>query len=133
MTHKVNLTLSTVNHKKLEGIKFGKFGKLCYFCQTLSANCKNQSNIHTYCTCNCGRIHKTFFRETDLLADLPNFSPTNFSSFTLSYLNRQAAFLLETAVGFCSHVTVVVMPQVLFCGLIFNLCYVSLLVTTLTV
>ena len=38
----------TVNGKKLEGLWFGQFGKLCCLHQTLFANCTNQSNIHTY-------------------------------------------------------------------------------------
>ena len=42
---------------------------------------------------------QNFFCQTDLLADLPNFSPTNVSSFKVAYLNHQAAFLLEIAVG----------------------------------
>ena len=33
---------------KLEGLKFGEFGKLCCFHLTLFANCTNQSNIYSY-------------------------------------------------------------------------------------
>ena len=33
------------------------------------------------------------------MAHLPIFSPTNFSSLTVSYLNHQAAFLLENVIG----------------------------------
>ena len=49
MTHKVNLTLSTVNHKKLEGIKFvANLGNCAIFVKLYLAIAKiSLTSIHT--------------------------------------------------------------------------------------
>ena len=65
-----------VNNEKLARLKFGKFGKLRHIYLPISL-----VSIHT---CNSGWIRQTFFHQADLLADLPNFSPTSFSSFTIT-------------------------------------------------
>ena len=54
---------ATVNGKRLVGLKFGEFGKLCYFHQILFANCKNQFNIASYLLIILDEFAKLSFAE----------------------------------------------------------------------
>ena len=58
--------------------KFGKFGELCYFCQTLVA--KNQSNF-LYLQFWMSLPH--FLAKIDFFADFPNLGPAKISLFTV--------------------------------------------------
>ena len=66
---------------KIGGLQFGENGELCCFRQALFVNCTNQSNIHTYFQFWMNYLN--LFCQTDLLADLSNFSPVNFSLFVV--------------------------------------------------
>ena len=69
----------TVNDEKLEGLNFGEFGKLSVFAKLYSPIAQI-TLIHTF---NSGWICHIFFRQTGLLADSPNFSPSNFWLFAV--------------------------------------------------
>ena len=69
------MVYTTVKDKSLAGLKFGKFGELCYFHQTLFANqLQNHFSSYLYiCTHNSDEFSKLSSAKvkTDLLVDLP--------------------------------------------------------------